>query len=91
MPRTEAKPVTLEEILFGGKRVAQSTLTQEQFNAAVAANEQGTVGMDADHKVYQVDPAQHIDRRTADSVADRSVNAFQFDHPENTTNRRHRL
>lgn len=82
MTRTEAKPVTLEEILFGGKRVAQSTLTPEQFDAAVAANEQGTVGMDADHKVYQVDPAQHIDRRTADSVADRSVNAFQFDHPE---------
>ena len=73
---------TLGELLTGGKRVDQSKLTQEQFDAAVSANEQGSVGMDADGKVYRVDPEQHIDRRTVDSVSGRSVNAFQFDHPE---------
>ena len=80
-PQT-AKRDILSELLFGGKRVDQSTLTQEQFDAAVSANEQGTVGMDASGKVYQVDPEQHIDRRTADSVSSRNMNAFQFDHPE---------
>lgn len=72
----------LDWILSGGKRVDQSSLTQEQFDAAVQANEHGTVGMDAAGKVYQVDPEQHIDRRTADSVGSRNMNAFQFDHPE---------
>lgn len=71
----------LSDILIGGKRVDQSKLTQEQFDAAIAANEKGTVDMDAAGRVYQVDPAQHIDQRTVDGVADRSVNAFQFDHP----------
>ena len=80
-PQT-AKRDILSELLFGGKRVDQSTLTQEQFDAAVSANEQGTVGMDASGKVFQVDPEQHIDRRTADSVGNRNMNAFQFDHPE---------
>lgn len=72
----------LDRILSGGKRVDQASLTQEQFDAAVQANEQGTVGMDAAGKVYQVDPEHHIDRRTADSVGSRNMNAFQFDHPE---------
>ncbi len=80
-PQT-AKRDILSELLFGGKRVDQSTLTKEQFDAAVSANEQGTVGMDASGKVFQVDPEQHIDRRTADSVGSRGMNAFQFDHPE---------
>ena len=80
-PQT-AKRDILSELLFGGKRVDQSSLTPEQFDAAIQANEQGTVGMDAAGKVYQVDPEQHIDRRTADSVGSRNMNAFQFDHPE---------
>lgn len=77
-----SKTDIISELLFGGKRVKEASLTQEQFNAAVAANEKGTVGMDADGMVYQVDPAQHIDRRSAADIADRKVNAFQFDHPE---------
>ena len=80
-PQT-AKRDILSELLSGGKRVDQSTLTQEQFDAAVSANEHGTVGMDASGKVFQVDPEQHIDRRTTDSVSSRGMNAFQFDHPE---------
>lgn len=72
----------LVQILTGGRRVAQARLTQDQFDAAVAANERGTVGMDAAGRVYQVDPEQHIDRRDAASIRDRRVNAFQYDHPE---------
>lgn len=69
----------LLELLTGGKRVDQTKLTNEQF-ATLA--ERGDIGMDAGGKVYHVDPAQHIDRRTADSVSSRNMNAFQFDHPE---------
>ena len=69
----------LLELLTGGKRVDQTKLTNEQF-ATLA--DRGDIGMDAGGKVYQVDPEQHIDRRTADSVGNRSMNAFQFDHPE---------
>ena len=69
----------LLELLTGGKRVDQTKLTNEQF-ATLA--DRGDIGMDAGGKVYQVDPAQHIDQRGAAEVADRSVNAFQFDHPQ---------
>ena len=72
----------LSEVLFGKKRADMDVLTPEQQNAIYQANEAGTVGMDADGKVFQIDPEQHIDRRGAAEVADRSVNAFQFDHPE---------
>ena len=82
MPRTEAKPVTLEDILFGGKRVGMDKLTDAQAQQADAGNMAGTVGMDADNKLFQVDPAQHIDQRGAEQIADRSVNAFQYDHPQ---------
>lgn len=38
--------------------------------------------MDAEHNIYRVNEDQHIDRRDSASVGERSVNAFQFDHPE---------
>lgn len=82
MPKSEAKPVTLEDILFGGKRVDMNKLTAEQAQQADAGNMAGTVGMDADNKLFQVDPAQHIDQRGAEQIADRRVNAFQYDHPQ---------
>lgn len=69
----------LVDILTGKQRVEQSRLTNEQFGALA---DRGDIGMDASGKVYQVDPEQHIDRRTAGSVGNRSMNAFQFDHPE---------
>lgn len=74
-----ARNDVLVDILTGKKRVEQSRLTNEQFGALA---DRGDIGMDASGKVYQVDPEQHIDRRTADSVSSRSMNAFQFDHPE---------
>lgn len=74
-----ARNDVLVDILTGKKRVEQSKLTNEQFGALA---DRGDIGMDASGKVYQVDPEQHIDRRTAGSVGNRSMNAFQFDHPE---------
>ena len=72
----------LAEILFGKKRADMGTLTAEQQAAVEQANEEGTVGMDATGKVFQIDPEQHIDRRRMETVGGRDVNAFQFDHPE---------
>lgn len=66
----------------GGKRVDQSALSNEDFGRLAELSEQGIVGMDAGGRVYQVDPAQHIDQRDWSSVGDRKVNAFQYDHPE---------
>lgn len=72
----------LSQILFGGKRADMNTLTEAQQNAVYAANDAGTVGMDAAGMVFEIDPERHIDRRTAETVGNRGVNAFQFDHPE---------
>ena len=69
----------LVQILTGGRRVDQSTLSNDQF-AALA--DRGDVGLDAGGRVYQVDPAQHIDQRGTEAISDRRVNAFQYDHPE---------
>src|SRR5699024_6157829 len=69
----------LVQILTGGRRVDQSTLSNDQF-AALA--DRGDVGLDAGGRVYQVDPTQHIDQRGAEAISDRRVNAFQYDHPE---------
>lgn len=42
----------------------------------------GTLAVDSHNKIYRVDAGEHIDRRDSASVGERSVNAFQFDHPE---------
>lgn len=72
----------LSEVLFGKKRAELNTMTEAQQDAIFRANEEGTVGMDATGKVFQIDPEQHIDRRLMETVGSRDVNAFQFDHPE---------
>lgn len=72
----------LSEVLFGKKRADLNTMTETQQDAIFRANEEGTVGMDANGKVFQIDPEQHIDRRRMETVGGRDVNAFQFDHPE---------
>ena len=69
----------LLELLTGGKRVDQTKLTNEQF-ATLA--DRGDIGMDAGGKVYQMDPAQHIDQRSSDDMGNRRIKAFQYDHPE---------
>ena len=72
----------LSEVLFGRKRAGLNAMTEAQQDAIFRANEEGTVGMDATGKVFQIDPEQHIDRRRMETVGGRDVNAFQFDHPE---------
>lgn len=72
----------MQAIFSNGKRIEQSALTGEQFARLAELSEQGTVGMDADGRVYQVDPAEHIDRRESGTVGRRNLNAFQYDHPE---------
>ena len=69
----------LLQALLGGKRVAQTELNDQQFSQLA---DRGDMGIDADGKVYQVSPESHIDQRTQETVSDKSVNAFQFDHPE---------
>ena len=81
--KTASEPVdVLSEVLFGRKRADLNTMTEAQQDAVFRANEEGTVGMDATGKVFQIDPEQHIDRRRMETVGGRDVNAFQFDHPE---------
>lgn len=69
----------LVQTLESGQRVDQETLTNEQF-AALA--DRGDMDVDAEGRVYRVDPSQHIDQRNSEDMGDRKINAFQFDHPE---------
>lgn len=79
--QTQATPAAdpVIQTLESGERVDQATLSNEQF-AALA--ERGDMDVDAVGRVYQVDPAQHIDQRSSEDMGDRRINAFQFDHPE---------
>ena len=49
----------LSEVLFGRKRADLNTMTEAQQDAIFRANEEGTVGMDATGKVFQIDPELH--------------------------------
>lgn len=55
-------------------RLGGETLTEEL--------ESGTYGMDANDRLYRIDPQEHIDARDANNVGKRAMHAFQFDHPE---------
>ncbi|MFR8292589.1 MAG: hypothetical protein ACLVBB_11940, partial [Dysosmobacter welbionis] len=76
--QTQATPAAdpVIQTLESGGRVDQATLSDEQF-AALA--ERGDMDVDAGGRVYQVDPAQHIDQRSSEDMGDRRINAFQFD------------
>lgn len=76
-----ASPVQdpLLQALLGGKRVSQTEVSNQQFSQLA---DRGDISIDADGKVYQVSPESHIDQRTQETVSDKGLNAFQFDHPE---------
>lgn len=84
-PQTEAAPTAqssmdpLLKLLMGGKRVDQTTLSGEQFDALA---DRSDMAMDAAGRVFRVEPEQHIDLRRSDEMGNRKINAFQFDHPE---------
>lgn len=69
----------LLQALLGGKRVAQTELNDQQFSRMA---DRGDMGIDAAGEVYQISPESHIDQRTQDTVSEKNINAFQFDHPE---------
>lgn len=86
-PKTDsAGPSVLEQevqrLFGGGKRLSPDAMTAEQRAVVERANEQGTVDMDAENRVYRVNPEEHIDRRDIQSAGDKRVRAFQFDHPQ---------
>lgn len=71
------------DALDAGKRVAlDKYTTQENVQQVSQKINDGTLAVDAEHNIYRANEDQHIDRRDSASVGERSVNAFQFDHPE---------
>lgn len=69
--------------LDAGKRVNLLEYSNEQNAQKVEDGlKDGTLAVDAKENIYRVNEDQHIDRRDSASVGERSVNAFQFDHPE---------
>lgn len=71
------------DALDAGKRVNLLEYSNEQNAQKVEDGlNDGTLAVDAEHNIYRVNEDQHIDRRDSASVGERSVNAFQFDHPE---------
>lgn len=71
------------DALDAGKRVNLLEYSNEQNAQKVEDGlKDGTLAVDAKENIYRVNEDQHIDRRDSASVGERSVNAFQFDHPE---------
>lgn len=71
------------DALDAGKRVNLFEYSNERNAQKVKDGlNDGTLAVDAKENIYRVNENQHIDRRDSASVGERSVNAFQFDHPE---------
>lgn len=71
------------DALDAGKRVNLLEYSNERNAQKVEEGlKDGTLAVDAKENIYRVNEDQHIDRRDSASVGERSVNAFQFDHPE---------
>lgn len=71
------------DTLDAGKRVNLLEYSNEQNAQKVEDGlKDGTLAVNAKENIYRVNEDQHIDRRDSASVGERSVNAFQFDHPE---------
>lgn len=87
---TPAQPNAAQDVaeakadaLDAGKRVNLLEYSNEQNAQKVKDGlNDGTLAVDAKENIYRVDADQHIDRRDSASVGERSMNAFQFDHPE---------
>ena len=75
----EAKADALDA---GGRVPLDQYATPENAQRVSREINDGTLAVDSHNKIYRVDAGEHIDRRDSASVGERSVNAFQFDHPE---------
>ena len=65
-----------------GRMDAVSAYDRLGGEALTRALESGDYGMDANDRLYRIDPQEHIDARDANYVGKRTMHAFQFDHPE---------
>ena len=75
----EAKADALDA---GGRVPLDRYATPENAQQVSQEINDGTLAVDSHNKIYRVNAGEHIDRRDSASVGERSVNAFQFDHPE---------
>lgn len=81
--KQQAAPVDVDSLLKGRARLDYEQLAPDTQAAVDRAYEQGTAGMDAEGRIFRIHPEDHIDRRDAADIGRRrSLNAFQFDHPE---------
>ena len=81
--KQQAAPVDVDSLLKGRARLDYEQLSPDTQAAVDRAYEQGTAGMDAEGRIFRIHPEDHIDRRDAADIGRRrSLNAFQFDHPE---------
>ena len=81
--KQQAATVDVDSLLKGRARLDYEQLAPDTQAAVDRAYEQGTAGMDAEGRIFRIHPEDHIDRRDAADVGRRrSLNAFQFDHPE---------
>lgn len=81
--KQQAATVDVDSLLKGRARLDYEQLSPDTQAAVDRAYEQGTAGMDAEGRIFRIHPEDHIDRRDAADVGRRrSLNAFQFDHPE---------
>ena len=78
----DAQEAKADALDAGGRVPLDQYATPENAQQVSQEINDGTLAVDSHNKIYRVDAGEHIDRRDNASVGERSVNAFQFDHPE---------
>lgn len=71
------------EPLAQGKRVSLLQYANEGNAAEISERlNRGELAVDANGDLYRPKAEEHIDQRDSNTVGERRINAFQFDHPE---------
>ena len=75
--KSKSDPLTL------GKRVSLLQYANEGNAAEISERlNRGELAVDANGGLYRPKAEEHIDQRDSNTVGERRINAFQFDHPE---------
>lgn len=75
--KSKSDPLTL------GKRVSLLQYANEGNAAEISERlNRGELAVDANGDLYRPKAEEHIDQRDSNTVGERRINAFQFDHPE---------
>ena len=75
--KSKSDPLTL------GKRVSLLQYADEGNAAEISERlNRGELAVDANGDLYRPKAEEHIDQRDSNTVGERRINAFQFDHPE---------